>query len=43
MTLETVNCVGACAVSPVVVIDEKYYPQATVAQLNELIETVNAE
>jgi NADH-quinone oxidoreductase subunit E len=43
LTLETVNCLGACAVSPVVVFDEKYYPQATVAQLNELIETVNAE
>lgn len=42
-TLETVNCLGACAVSPVVVFDEKYYPQATVGQLNEFIEKVNAE
>jgi NADH:ubiquinone oxidoreductase subunit E len=24
-TLETVNCLGACAIGPVVVIDEKYY------------------
>jgi NADH-quinone oxidoreductase subunit E len=43
LTLETVNCLGACAVSPVVVFDETYYPQATVAQLNEFIENVNAE
>lgn len=43
LTLETVNCLGACAVSPVVVFDEKYYPQATVAQLNEFIEKVKAE
>jgi len=43
LTLETVNCLGACAVSPVVVFDETYYPQATVAQLNEFIEKVNAE
>jgi NADH:ubiquinone oxidoreductase subunit E len=42
-TLETVNCLGACAVSPVVVFDDKYYPQATVGQLNEFIEKVNAE
>lgn len=43
LTLETVNCLGACAVAPVVVFDEKYYPQATVAKLNEFIEKVNAE
>jgi NADH-quinone oxidoreductase subunit E len=42
-TLETVNCLGACAVSPVVVFDEKYHPKATVGLLNELIDQVNAE
>lgn len=42
-TLETVNCLGACAVSPVVVLDEKYHPKATVGLLNELIDQVNAE
>jgi NADH:ubiquinone oxidoreductase subunit E len=42
-TLETVNCLGACAVSPVVILDEKYYPKATVGLLNELVEQVNAE
>jgi NADH-quinone oxidoreductase subunit E len=43
ITLETVNCLGACAVSPVVVYDDKYYPQATVGKLNEFIEKANAE
>ena len=42
-TLETVNCLGACAVSPVVVFNEKYHPKATVGLLNELIDQVNAE
>lgn len=41
-TLETVNCLGACAVSPVVVYDDKYYPQATVGLLNELMENAKA-
>jgi len=26
-TLETVNCVGACAIAPVMVIDEQYHPK----------------
>ena len=26
-TLETVNCLGACAIAPVMVIDGKYYPK----------------
>jgi NADH:ubiquinone oxidoreductase subunit E len=41
-TLETVNCLGACAVAPVVVYDEKYYPQASVGLLNELMENAKA-
>ena len=28
-SLETVNCLGACALGPVVVIDDKYYPVTT--------------
>jgi NADH-quinone oxidoreductase subunit E len=42
-TLETVNCLGACAVAPVVVYDDKYYPQANVGKLNEFIEKANAD
>ena len=26
-TFETVNCVGACAIAPVVVVDDRYYPK----------------
>jgi len=37
-TLEVVNCVGACSVSPVMVIDEKYYPKADISMLNRFIE-----
>jgi NADH-quinone oxidoreductase subunit E len=43
ITMETVNCLGACAVAPVVVMDETYHPKATVGLLNELIENINAE
>ena len=42
-TLETVNCLGACAVSPVVVLDDKYYPKANVGLLNQLIERVDTD
>jgi len=43
LTLETVNCVGACAVAPVVVIDEKCYPKADIAMLNDFMDRLNAE
>ena len=29
-TLESVNCLGACALAPIVVVDGKYYGQTTV-------------
>ena len=37
-TLETVNCLGACAMGPIVVIDETYYGQMTVSKVDKLIE-----
>lgn len=43
LTLETVNCVGACAVAPVAVMDEKYYPKATIATLNDFMDRLDAE
>ncbi|CAO0821573.1 Bifurcating (FeFe) hydrogenase gamma subunit [Desulfarculales bacterium] len=43
LTLETVNCVGACAVAPVVVIDEKYYPKADTNTLNKFFDSLNAQ
>ena len=43
LTLETVNCLGACAVAPVVVIDEKYYPKADIKTVNGFLDGLNAE
>jgi NADH:ubiquinone oxidoreductase subunit E len=37
-TLETVNCLGACALGPVVVIDDKYYSKVKKSIVANLIE-----
>jgi NADH-quinone oxidoreductase subunit E len=37
-TLETVNCVGACALGPVVVVDGQYHGQMTQIKVKELLE-----
>ncbi|MBC7230873.1 MAG: NAD(P)H-dependent oxidoreductase subunit E [Actinobacteria bacterium] len=39
-TLETVNCLGACALGPVVVVDGKYHGQVTPARVKELLQKV---
>jgi NADH-quinone oxidoreductase subunit E len=39
-TLETVNCVGACALAPVVVVDEEYQPKTTYRKLNKVLKTL---
>jgi hypothetical protein len=36
-TLETVNCLGACALAPIIVIDGHYYGQATVQKIDALL------
>jgi len=36
-SLETVNCVGACALGPVVVIDTEYHCQVTMAKVDKII------
>jgi NADH:ubiquinone oxidoreductase subunit E len=36
-TLETVNCLGACALAPVMVIDGKYHGHSTVQKINALL------
>ena len=36
-TLETVRCLGACALAPVVVIDGKYYPKAKPLKIRRLL------
>lgn len=40
LTLETVNCLGACALSPIAILDGKYYDRMTYAKLRSLIERV---
>ena len=37
ITLETVNCLGACALGPVVVVDGHYFPNVTRPQVEGLI------
>lgn len=37
-TLETVNCVGACALGPVMVLDGEYHGQVTMAKVDKVIE-----
>ena len=41
-TVETVNCLGACALGPVVVIDGKYHENMTPVRLRTLLEAVRA-
>ncbi len=42
-TVETVNCVGACALAPVVIMDGRYYDHMTTAKLRALIEETRAK
>ena len=36
-TLETVNCLGCCAIGPVVVVDGKYHSQITVKKIGSIL------
>ena len=36
-SLDTVNCLGACALAPVVVVDDQYLPNTTHPRLSKLI------
>ena len=38
-TLETVNCLGACALGPVVVIDGRYFPRVRRSRVKQLIDS----
>ena len=37
-TLETVNCVGACALGPVVIVDGEYYGQVKTEKVKDMLE-----
>ncbi|MFA4874727.1 MAG: NAD(P)H-dependent oxidoreductase subunit E [bacterium] len=40
VTLETVNCVGACALGPVIVVNEEYHGRMDGTKTSKLIETI---
>lgn len=42
-TLETVNCLGACALGPVVVVDGKYHGEVTPAKVKKILKEVARE
>lgn len=37
-SLEVVNCIGACALAPVMVIDDKYYGNMTPEKIQSVID-----
>lgn len=42
-TLETVNCLGACALGPITVIDGKYFGQMTAPRVDKLLKEFGRE
>jgi NADH-quinone oxidoreductase subunit E len=39
-TLETVNCLGACALGPIIVADGEYHGQVTIAKTNAILKNL---
>ena len=42
-SLETVSCLGACGLAPVVVINDKVYPQMTSDAISIVLDTLMKE
>lgn len=42
-TLETVNCLGCCAIGPIVVVDGEYYGEMTTGKALQLIKSIEKE
>jgi NADH-quinone oxidoreductase subunit E len=42
-TFETVNCLGACALGPVLVVNEEYHGQMTMSKTNKLFRKLGKE
>ncbi len=42
-TVNTVNCVGACALAPVVVVDEEYHSNMTAKKLDRQLKAIDNE
>ena len=41
-TVKTVNCVGACAMAPVVIVGEKYHGKAKATRVDKMLRTDDA-
>ena len=39
-TFETVNCLGACALGPILVVDEEYHGQMTISKANKILKNL---
>lgn len=37
-TIQTVNCLGACALAPVIMINDRVYGKVTISQIPEILE-----
>jgi len=42
-TIDTVNCLGACAIAPVMVVDERYYPRVKPDEVEKILNTIREE
>ena len=42
-TFDTVNCLGACALGPVLVADGEYYGQITIAKANKILKNMGKQ
>jgi NADH-quinone oxidoreductase subunit E len=42
-TLETVNCVGACALGPIAIVDSKYWGHLMVSDVDRMLSSVRAK
>jgi NADH-quinone oxidoreductase subunit E len=42
-TLETVNCLGACALAPILVVDGNYHGQTTVQKVDSILDKYQKE
>ncbi|MEO0226040.1 MAG: NAD(P)H-dependent oxidoreductase subunit E, partial [candidate division WOR-3 bacterium] len=43
VSLETVNCLGCCALAPVVVVDGKYNAQTTIQKADKILTDIETE
>jgi NADH-quinone oxidoreductase subunit E len=43
VTLEAVNCVGACALGPVVIVDDEYHGQMSAQKADRLVKRMKKE